>query len=114
MYARIPKSGLIGGLYENASGIFIFYAVALKGIVLFFYLRSEGFQTKTPLSITCILQACLLPDTHEGIYRQVCRDSKDRDDDKPEAKMVTDRVRRMISMTAELTRYLGSQVTGED
>ncbi|HOW34612.1 MAG TPA: hypothetical protein PLN32_09195 [Methanoregulaceae archaeon] len=26
IYARIPKSGLIGGLYENASGISIFYA----------------------------------------------------------------------------------------
>jgi len=66
------------------------------------------------LSITCILQACLLPDTHEGIYPQVYRDNKDRDDDKPEAKIVTDRVRRMISMIAELTRYIGSQVTGEE
>jgi len=25
-------------LYENASGIFIFYAVALEGIMLFFYI----------------------------------------------------------------------------
>ena len=91
-----------------------FMLVALRGIVLFFYLRSEGFQTKTIVSIIRILQACLLPDTHEGIYHQVYRDSKDRDGDNPEAKIVTDRVRRMISMIAELTRYIGSQVTGEE
>ncbi len=36
MYARIPKSGLIGGLYENASGIFILYACVTKGIIQFF------------------------------------------------------------------------------
>ena len=43
IYARIPKSGLIGGLYENASGIFIFYACGpQRNQVIFFngYCRS--------------------------------------------------------------------------
>ena len=46
MYARTPKSGLIGGLYENASGIFIFYACITRGIIHFFYFTSPVLKNR--------------------------------------------------------------------
>jgi hypothetical protein len=35
IYARIPKSGLMGGLYEMPPAFSSFMLVALKGIMLF-------------------------------------------------------------------------------